>query len=478
MLNRFKQKNKKNSSKRFNDLLDISIFFSIIYVILAYIKNKSSYLPQATEKQSLKRNTTNKKGKIFNFLGETAINIDRNIRSKKLQYSQSELKEAISELNLPTWSRSYRHCSSSESEIRCHEIIKAWRLIKSWIHSIETTSLENRRYILIQHYFDGVGNRISIDAAGFLLALMDNRSLAIRGFYLKNGQPNYERSNAYHFHPLVLIDNSTFSNDQFFQRDDQSNFYDLQVYKLFWSENFDTLFYTNITINLDHLIYTPVLYAHQITSEFCIEHFGMHAVYFLSNFLIKLPKIHIQKVMQLLNPIPKKILVFGVHLRFQFAGQFYSYSVESTMNKVTPFLKCLQRKTPTIFAFCSDSKDMEREFLRIFNRRNVLMTNAIRIPDFDHDSALLDMALLMACDQCLLSYRSTFSYAVASRTGKRCWFVEKEAPSVFQASNSQAGAISMLMHYYDVNDWQTSRRFCLESENELSFRYYFRYFMF
>ncbi|KAK8881499.1 hypothetical protein M9Y10_004235 [Tritrichomonas musculus] len=485
---RIKPKKKVFSNSMLNKLLDVSIIISIIYNFLVYFKRRQyiAYVNQLS--QQLKNNefnipSTNMKGKLH-FLGESQLNVDRSMSA--FNYSQTELNEAISELNIPTWSRSYRHCSSSESEVSCYEIIKSWRLIKSWIYSMKTTPLKNRRFILIQHYFDGVGNRISIDAAGFLLALMSNRSLVFRGFYLKEGKANYKRSNAYILHPLILSHNSTIeelflkNSMPKYGKTDENNLtlYDIQVYKLFWSEDFDTLFNSDLTLNLDHLIYTTVLYAHYITSEFCIEHFGMHAVYFLSNFLVRFPKNYINSVLKIFNPIPSSVMVFGVHLRFQFAGQFYSYCVESTMNKVVPFLMSLQKEMPTIFAFSSDSKEMERDFLKIFDRSKILMTNAVRLPDFDHDSALLDLILLMACDECLLSYRSTFSFAVASRTGKRCWFVEKEAPSVFQATNSQAGAISMLMHYYDYNDWQTSRRFVLESLNENSFRYYFRYFMF
>jgi hypothetical protein len=116
-------------------------------------------------------------------------------------------------------------------------------------------------------------------------------------------------------------------------------------------------------------------------------------------------------------------------------------------------------------------------FLELFPS-NTLRTKAIRKPDFDHNSALMDLTFLEMCDDCLLSFRSTFSFAVASRRGTRCFFVEKEAPEVFQIANSQAGSVSMQFHFWDVNDWQTGRRYIVRSWNELATRYYYKFLMF
>jgi hypothetical protein len=81
------------------------------------------------------------------------------------------------------------------------------------------------------------------------------------------------------------------------------------------------------------------------------------------------------------------------------------------------------------------------------------------------------------CRECLLSFRSTFSFAVAARRGVRNYFVDKEAPEVFGLSNSQAGSVSMTMTAWDVNDWQTSRRFFMKKQNVEAVRYYIKYFM-
>jgi hypothetical protein len=36
----------------------------------------------------------------------------------------------------------------------------------------------------------------------------------------------------------------------------------------------------------------------------------------------------------------------------------------------------------------------------------------------------------------------------------------------------------MQFHAWDVNDWQTARRYIVRSENEEAMRYYYKYLMF
>jgi hypothetical protein len=62
--------------------------------------------------------------------------------------------------------------------------------------------------------------------------------------------------------------------------------------------------------------------------------------------------------------------------------------------------------------------------------------------------------------------------------GKRCYWIEKECPEVFQLSNSQAGAISMVFHYWDPVFWQTSRAMPINAKSEEFFRFFFKYLVF
>jgi hypothetical protein len=304
---------------------------------------------------------------------------------------------------------------------------------------------------------------------------MDHRSMVVKGFHRLNGARNWGRGNAYEYDRAILdwsadlerVMNETTHGEPFY----------VQVHDSWWDADFIPVYGTPRLMDLMQLIYSPMVYSHNQLYAFCVRHFGMHAVYFMTNFLMKIPAVTFQACSEVAATVPAHNRLFGVHLRLQFPGQFYSYGCEQTMSVATPFLQFLMEKHPTVFAFASDSTAMEAQFLRLFPR-NTIRTKAIRKPDYDHKSALLDLVFLQMCDDCLLSFRSTFSFAIASRRGRRCFFVEKEAPEIFQIANSQAGSVSMQFHFWDANDWQTARRFIVRNWNEPAMRYYFKYFMF
>jgi hypothetical protein len=391
-----------------------------------------------------------------------------------IQFTPAELQAAITGLKLPTWSRGYLHCSDPQSEVTCSQVVRAWRLIGGWAEHMRQTPLENRRWVQARHYTDGVGNRLSIDTLLFLFAVMDNRSFVVKGFYLDSGRSDRRRGNAYEYDSAILDVNSTIE-DLITENCVDPPYY-LQVHDSFWDSDYSEALGTRRLMDLQQLIYSPLMYAQHQLSRYCIENFGMHAVYFLANYLLKISEDNFRPCQELVNSIPLNANLIGVHLRLQFPGQFYSYSVAQSMNIVGPFLRQKANDGPTLFGFASDSKDMESAFVKEFGE-SVLMTKAIRRPDFDHKSALTDLLFLEMATECLLSFRSTFSFAVAARRGVRNWFVDKEAPEVFELSNSQAGSVSMTMTAWDVNDWQTSRRFFVKSQNVDSMRYYLKYFM-
>jgi hypothetical protein len=299
--------------------------------------------------------------------------------------------------------------------------------------------------------------------------------MVVRGFHLVSGSALFERGNAYEYDPSILdwnkevdrVMNATIVEPPFY----------IQVHDRWWDADFTQEFGTRRLVDLQQLIYSPMAYSQHQLYAYSVEKFGMHVVYFLSNFLLKYPDDTFAAVKEIIDTVPNGVTVFGVHLRVQFPGQFYTYSFEQSMTVVSPFLNQKIREGPTVFAFASDSKHMEQAFLAVFKKMTI-QTKAIRSPDFDHKSALLDMLFLEMANDCLLSFRSTFSFAIVSRRGTRCFFVDKEAPAVFQIANSQAGSVSMQFTAWDVNDWQTARRYMVKPQNEQAMRYYYKYLMF
>ena len=461
----------KLQHKQVTQILNLLISIFFVFNILVFFKFKPFLAfsnSSSNQKKDFSFNTTG----TFSYPGQVSRRIPP--PPPDIEYTQEELEEAIVHLNLPTWSRSYVKCDDPESEVTCSQIVKAHRAIKKWKDHVENTPIEDDKYIITKHYFDGVGNRISIDTVVFLLAMMNNRSMVVEGSCLKGGQVVYNCGNAYEYAKGVYLQNQTFQ--EILNTSQRNSPYYVQTFDGWWWANFDGPFKSMVNLDLSHLIYSEMLYTQYQMSQFAQENFGMHAVYFLSNYLVRIPEQHLRIAKSIIDSVPKDTRVFGVHLRFQFPGQFYSYSVETTMKVVKPFLWAKLREKKTVFAFASDSQEMEDAFRKEFGPY-MIQSNATRKADFDHVSALTDIALLMMCDECLLSYRSTFSSAIATRMGKRAWFVEKESPGVFQASNSQATTISMLFHNWDVNDWQTNRRFRHVSWNEKYMKYYYKYFI-
>lgn len=388
-----------------------------------------------------------------------------------INFTESELNEAIKGLNLPVWSRSYRNCSDEGSEVSCSQIIKAWRCLHSWEVYVNEQPFDKRRHFLMKHLYDGIGNRFSTDTTTFIFALMNNRSYVVDSEYPTESGPR--KGQAFKFNKHVLLsDNPKYVK----YRNATKDIRVIDTFDPWYSYNFYGDFFKHDIITVDRLLYATMMYTNSQTYEFSVKHFGMHAAYFICNFLTKIPGPAIENAKKIVSSVPADVRVFGVHLRLQFPGQFYSHSVERTMEVVIPFLKSKRREMPTIFAFASDSKDMEVEFLKHF-KDCTIQTDVTRVADFDHDSAIYDIALLEMADELLLTYRSTFSYVCAMRTGKRAWFVEKESSNVFISSNSQSTAISTLYHQFDHNDWQLNRRVRHTRSNEKALRYYMKYFL-
>jgi hypothetical protein len=315
---------------------------------------------------------------------------------------------------------------------------------------------------------------MSVDTFLFVLSLMSNRSLTVTGFHRHGGDDDHSRANAYDYYPGILLYNSTVEDIVMAASPGMS----------FWVPWFSSLFHTDFSqifensrlIQMEGLLYASILYVQPQMARFALDNFGLHALYFVSNFIIRVPKSHFTTAEQVVQTVPRAVCLMGVHLRLQYPGQFYSYLVEQTIRVAVPFLKEIQKTKPTVFGFASDSPFMEAAFKKVF-KKNVRVTAAIRAADFDHDSALIDIAFLEMCDDCLLSYRSTFSFAVASRRGTRAYFIEKEATGIFQIANSQAGALSMLFHRWDHNDWQTARRFEVSEDSERTMRFFYKWLL-
>jgi hypothetical protein len=176
------------------------------------------------------------------------------------------------------------------------------------------TPMNERRWIQARHYENGVGNRLSSDTVIFLLGLMDNRSMVVKGFHMKFGESFWRRGNAYEYDDSILdwsedlerVMNETISGDPFY----------IQVHDSWWDADFRPVYRTPRLMDLQQLIYSPMAYSHNQMYEFRIPRFGMHGVYFMTNFLMKIPDSTFEACQSLADTVPRTAYLFGVHLRF------------------------------------------------------------------------------------------------------------------------------------------------------------------
>lgn len=493
----FKVKNKHEKSKYTNTFLNVMIAVMIIINVFVltinfpyYFNSNSSinnineynsqtktnssvYSPKikptnAEQIQSLNTNDTNHI-KYINNVARHYSNAFNDV------YTEKELEEAIKGLHLPTWSRGYLHCSHPKSEVTCPQIVHAYRILNVWAESQMKKGFSNHKHFIMQHLYDGVGNRMSTDTATFIIALMGNRTFTVEAFH-PSSDPTKTFGQAFDFHPAVTYRraNNTIVNE-YFDRHINTAF-NIQTFDMWFHYDYDLINQKYDTLYVNYLLFAPMAYAHYQLGEFCYKHFGIHATYFICNFLMYIPDIAMKQAKIVVDSVPSNILLFGVHLRFHEPNHFFAKDVPTTINAVKNFLIDQYQKKPLIFALATDSPQIERSFKNIFPN-NTISTNALRIPDADHLSALYDIALLEYCQKYLFTYRSTFSFIVAARRAKRGWFVDKESPDVFEISNSQSSIISMIYHQFDVNDWQVNRRFRLTDKGETIFRRYYLSFL-
>ena len=199
-------------------------------------------------------------------------------------------------------------------------------------------------------------------------------------------------------------------------------------------------------------------YSNFYTSEYCRNHFGLHCSYFLGNYFSRFPSTIMMERKRILSTIPNNCSLLGVHARFHRSGQYYSKGINYTVSTLFPDIDKRMNDFPNIhIIIASDNNKIIDSFVRRYGSK-VHFSKAIRKADQDHVGAMLDMSLLISCNNIIGTFRSSFSYIVSSRFGNRCWWIEKESPYTFPSQNSQSLGISVLYHHRDHCDWRINDR--------------------
>ena len=101
--------------------------------------------------------------------------------NEQIQYNDTELEIAIKKLNLPTWSRAHVHCSDRRSEIKCGQIIKAYRKILEWENIVQKYPKDDSSAFLVHTYTKngGIGNRLMQECVASILGIMLGRAVSV-----------------------------------------------------------------------------------------------------------------------------------------------------------------------------------------------------------------------------------------------------------------------------------------------------------
>jgi hypothetical protein len=303
-------------------------------------------------------------------------------------YTAADVQEATLRLGIPTWSRSYVNCTDDRSEVTCGQIVKAWRAIRKWELAVAPKTPKDDYSLEIVHTWTklgGIGNRMMQEMVGGVVAMMLNRTVSV---YCRSPvRRRWKGQNDYHFVRSGVIEypspptcphghnHSTIPCDAPFYHAD-----------FFGPKQKDRHIFFGMTL------LSSMVYLHPQLFEFVREAFGHHAQYFMLNYLMRIPDGYITQVTELTKAVPRTVVLFGVHLRFQYAGQYYSRGIAETLSVAVPFCQAQQARRPIAFAFCSDNVEL---FDRFKSKFKVISAPVYRAPDADHVTALTDLALLI-----------------------------------------------------------------------------------
>ena len=322
-----------------------------------------------------------------------------------------------------------------------------------------------------------MGNKMETDVVCFVLALMSNRTVIVESNFpttneedrIKNGV-KYEH--IYEYPSFVVTNRNQLSDDtkDLLQKYEASYSFPRTVVPtdLSWccyDVNSKIVNSSSQFVTLNDLLYSSMIHVNKWTDEYARAHFGLHSVYFISNFFSRFPDFVANETKNTLDDFfgKRKIdrrNILGVHIRFHRAGQYYSHGLNMTLPTFYEEIdRRIEQNNDLHIALATDSEDVKNTFTCKYGSDRVITSSGIvvRKADRDHVGAMLDMQLLSSCSEIIATYRSTFSFIVVARTGRNAWYVDKESPHSFPGSSSQCCCISMIYHQRDHCDWRTMR---------------------
>lgn len=372
----------------------------------------------------------------------------------KFAFQSLSLSQIYSFLQIPTSYRGFKPCTSPKSEITCSQLYYAYKTIKGWTDSIPKINNSTVSAKVIHIYPKcGIGNSMYHVVSGLLVAIALNRPVIIES-----------NISGFDFNPLLnygvklnckQVKHQSIQNFQYWRK---MTFKEMMNYKSHYSITYCFPYFLLQEIDLAKFIY---------------GHFGLHFVYYLSNFAETPSEVVYDIVMELFQSIPKSVKVFGAHVRTysKFGDDFLTNSKRVT-DLIVPFLKD-KLKNKNYVALATEKTVYANLFQKEFGNR-LIMLNMTRIPNGNKFDASLDILLLMNCDHLIGSWRSSFSSIVGMRTMKNIYYVCNENPKIFRMSNSQMGIVVGIHDFKKDYNYNINNRAYLTDKLEEPLRLFYR----
>jgi hypothetical protein len=351
-------------------------------------------------------------------------------------------------LNIPIERKGHPSCFRPFSEISCKQVLKACETIKKYEETIKSIQEKDQKYFYhCNHALLGQGNVMMHDVIPLLLSIMSNRKLLIRADLFEN---ETKKELIVIQHPDIVIQGTMNFPKRVTEKNKYRRYQPIPSYLEFTQKNITQIIHSDsLVVGFDFATPSSLLYANEDVGKFAIEHFGLHAVYFLSNWADSYMN---STEIIVANITRNKSATIGIHLR----------GIQSMMHYISPFSPILPKAQQLLietiqkgfnyFYIAADDQSIIQQLDSIFPNK-IIQNHIQRKHNKFHDQVVIDMCLLEHADYFIGAYRSTLSFMIHSRCGKSPVYFEKLSDKPLQLFHSQAGATSIFYQQEPLHPW-------------------------
>ena len=370
--------------------------------------------------------------------------------------SKQKFLDIINFFHLPTWKRNFKPCWSPKSEITCSQLITAYNTIVAWEKEVANIDFEDHRIIDILMKA-GIGNGMYHAVSGLLMGIVLNRSVFSHYNFTDAG---------------LLFPKSVPIKEQ--SKKDKRDFKHLSNMEYWPDLNYSVLLNFPLPMKSKYL-FPYLLLTDPVINEFTRTHFGIHFVYFLSNYINYFSESLLEFVLKVFQSVPKNIKILGVHIRDHHKQKHFIWNLDFLIRVLVPFLDDYHQNNKQYIFFTSNCDQYTKYFEDRYNNR-FFVSEASKKEDGEKNDALIDIGCLMMCDEIIGTFRSSFTSIAGMRAMTNPYYLSAEIDYIFRFTSSQAGLFSMIFDSTNGYNYMANYRLKVDARYEDGVRAFFYYF--